>query len=403
MLSALVCASIPLAASGLFYLPRVMLVVVILVSLIRARKVRVTTLVLLYVWYWVVQLISFYSLGPQSNYHSFLGYMLISLMNIVILVALGCILGDELPMKIAVSMTLASIVIAIGVASSIWELIQRGSSLEQIVQLRRISTSLGHSNYLAALQAMLVPYSICCIACRGKTVRRMLGVVGLSSAVFVVLISTSRNGSIVLALSVVASVWAYVRTGAWGRRPTEIVRFMIGLMIAMSMFIWVGQVMPESVAQLETRWSELGTLSGRTMLWKQTLRILHEGAWLMGIGVGQLVNGTWPHNLFLQILLWTGVLGLLPFTAVLIWVLRGSITIILRNERQMGLAETTYKQELTPVALASIAAATSVMIGIVASFAEITIGTSGFDFFFTISSGVVDWACCHAVFRDSRN
>ncbi len=403
MLSTLFCASMPLAAAGLFYLPRVMLVVVTLISLIRRRKLRVTTLILLYVWYWIVQLLSFYSLGSESNYRAFLGYMLVSLMSIAILIALGCILDDKAPMKIAVSMALASIIIAISVASSIRNLICLGSSLEQIVQFRVIRTSLGRTNYLAAIQAMLAPYSICCIACRRSAIRRALGVVGLFSAVFVVLISTSRTGSFVLVFSVVLSVWVCIRAGVWGHRRRDIVRFVIGLMVATSTLLCITQLMPQATAKLEMRWSELGTLSGRTTLWEQTLGILDRSAWFMGIGVGQLVSGTWPHNVFLQVLLWTGIVGLMPFLTVVIWMLKGSTTIILRSKHPRGLAEMTYTRELTPVALASIAAAISVISGIIASLVEITIGTSGFDFFFAISAGVVEWACANAVPRDLPN
>jgi len=380
-----------LNAVGTFPWPQALSGVMLILVVLCSRKMHISTLIPLYVLYWITQLASFFSLRTDADVHAFGAYVLVALIDLAVILVVSFISQRSSVQWFASIMTMAVLVIGVAVVLSVFHLLHSGTPVSKIVQLRLVHTRLGSTNYLAVIAAILIPYCVACIVTTKKVVQ-WLGRAGLSSAFVIVLMSVSRTGSLIAVFSFVLSLLVYTRAtrGSCKMYLTQFLVIVSWLVVSILVILFN---FPGLGNKLILRWRALGTLSGRIPLWAETLTMLENGAWLNGIGVGQLIGetvATFPHNILLQVWVWTGVPGVLAFSILAWYLMSKSLRVLLwasQLYRGRGCLITGFDYH-APCWVGP-AAAISVLAGLLASMVEISIGSPGFDFYFWTSAAVV--------------
>ncbi len=226
-------------------------------------------------------------------------------------------------------------VIAFGCALSAialynWYGFSSGAQLlgEELGPKDMLQLSFGRSNYLASILVLIIPTAIAFIRRRK---RRPLGLAYLSALVLIsiALIFTQSRGALI------SLAFGFMAWGFFGLASAFSVRMVVSMLFAIiatlmaGLFLW--SKIPEEVriglaTAFGLLWSDarLGNYGGgRTELWLAAI----NGAWqsnLLGIGLGNqrawyAGAGLTPsaHNLYLETLLETGLIGLIALLGIL--------------------------------------------------------------------------------------
>jgi len=191
-----------------------------------------------------------------------------------------------------------------------------------------LQLSFGRSNYLASMFVLIIPIGVAFIRMR-KGRLSSIAFLGALLLVTIALVFTQSRGALI-SLSLGFMAWGLLSLfRSFSGRKVAATAMTIGLVLASAPFFW-GK-MPEDVrVGLETAfnlwWSEarLGNYGGgRTELWVAAVR----GAWqsnFLGIGLGneaiyysQAGLTQSAHNLYLETLLQTGIVGFVLLMGVL--------------------------------------------------------------------------------------
>jgi len=179
-------------------------------------------------------------------------------------------------------------------------------------------------NILAGALAPIVPIALALIA-QGERRQRMLGAIALAPILLILLLLQSRGAVFGLAMGLI--VWLAL----YNRWVLPFVPF--GILAILAINNAMGAVSFTNLFYGETGTGSPGTLFQRQDLWLQSLFLIRQSP-VFGIGLSgypHLAPVTWPnspaqpggspnhaHNLFLQVALDTGVLGLAAFVAILV-------------------------------------------------------------------------------------
>jgi len=133
----------------------------------------------------------------------------------------------------------------------------------------------------------------------------------------------SRVAFISFALIFVTGVVLFKSKRIWGKIST----FSIGSIALI--YSWVFLVQSETLAQRLLRSYEEGDLAGRDVIWKGLYPIIEDNP-MLGVGktgydyITNINFGRWvsPHNVILEVLCYTGVIGLIIYLLFLFRVLK---------------------------------------------------------------------------------
>lgn len=183
-------------------------------------------------------------------------------------------------------------------------------------------------NILAGALAPIVPIALALVV-QGERRRQILGSIALAPILLILILLQSRGAIFGLAMGLV--VWLAL----YNRWVLPFVPF--GILAILAINNAMGAVSLANLFYGETNAGSPGTLLQRQDLWLQALFLIRQSP-VLGIGLSgyPLIAPTaWPnspmqpggspnhaHNLFLQLALDTGVLGLAAFTAILWLALR---------------------------------------------------------------------------------
>lgn len=183
-------------------------------------------------------------------------------------------------------------------------------------------------NILAGALAPIVPIALALVV-QGERRRQILGAVALAPILLILILLQSRGAIFGLAIGLV--VWLAL----YNRWVLPFVPF--GILAILAINNAMGAVSLANLFYGETNTGSPGTLLQRQDLWLQSLFLIRQSP-VFGIGLSgypRLAPTAWPnsptqpggspnhaHNLFLQLALDTGVLGLAAFTAMLWLALR---------------------------------------------------------------------------------
>jgi O-antigen ligase len=170
---------------------------------------------------------------------------------------------------------------------------------------------------------MGVPFA-CYMAVRSKRLwERWVGIASLIVIPFGVLLTSSRNGIMGLALSILTLPLLL-------RRSRASIKMLIALVIVVAGFFAIQLVPSQTWERLGTTLEEFsrGTLNGRGEIWSYGLLAFPKHLWV-GVGAGGWQAGTGnfytPHNTYLEMLVEEGMVGFTLYLLILGTVLRGAV------------------------------------------------------------------------------
>lgn len=200
-------------------------------------------------------------------------------------------------------------------------------------------------NILAGALAPIVPLALALVV-QGERRRQILGAIALAPILLILILLQSRGAVFGLAMGLVVWLALYNR---W------VLPFVpLGLLAILAINHAMGAVSLANLFYGETNAGSPGTLLQRQDLWLQSLFLIRQSP-VFGIGLSgypRVAPITWPHspaqpggspnhahNLFLQIALDTGVVGLAAFTAILWLALRSVWTArLVQTQRHLAIA-----------------------------------------------------------------
>jgi O-antigen ligase len=349
---------------------------VIFLKIIVKNKIRLSLLILIYTLYLIVQLLSFWGLNISSNVKSFFSYYFVSFCSYLLIIIILNINVKNINLQR--SMVLASNIISITTIYNTYMLIKRGVDIIKIIMYRLVESYIGATNYIAIILGIILPYGVSLLF-SDKVLDKILSILSIILSAIVIVLTLSRNGIIVFLMSLILSIFLESRYNLKNKKILVKI-FLIILILSIIFILFIN--MPLLYENFLIRWKNLGTLSGREIIWRESIYTFQHSNKILGIGLGQLVGETYPsfpHNIFLQILVWNGILGLLIFMAIMLVFLLKALIVI----KYINFVDNKIR-------LVLIASMVSVFVGIISSFFEITINSPFFDIYFWSSMAIFE-------------
>ncbi len=205
----------------------------------------------------------------------------------------------------------------------LYQVLQQGNILLTVLT-KNIHLSWGSSNYIAAFYAILIPLILSMIFTRGiSSIAKGVLLCATLLMIISMFLTGSRGAVVALIVGLIVLLW---RFHSW--RMTTAFLFFCGFAGVIIFSIPSSQIIWQGLVGYQTSPSVLS----RIELWQESLRIfrLHP---ILGVGLGNInyhvqLAGTLfmrSHNLVLELLSETGIIGLLLFLSLLIGILRAQI------------------------------------------------------------------------------
>lgn len=374
----MLCLIMLITSLGKFPLSHIIIVIlgfIIIIKFLIYKKLYINFLLLIYLFFLFTQSVSYWGLDSGSNLHSFFSYYFVSICNFLLMLTLLNINFSK--NRFQLMLVIASLIISSSTIFYVYLLLRRDISLDKIIEYRLIESAIGATNYVASTISVLLPHSVLIIFSQTNIIKKIFLILCILMQMIAVILTFSRNGYISFILALLLSFYFGKKFKNNRDTNTSITKYMI-LFIFLILIIFIKNSL--FFTNFLIRWSNIGTLSGRTIIWRETIKIFLESNILFGLGTGQLVGYTYssfPHNIFLQTLVWNGILGFISFSIIFVYVIIKSV-LILRFIKK------------SKIDMIHIASAISVLVGLLASQFEITINTPIFDVFFWTNVSIIE-------------
>ncbi len=214
---------------------------------------------------------------------------------------------------------------------------------------RRAVGTLDNPNMLAEYLILVIPIAVSMLVGRGEGLRRFQAFVSIAIMGACLILTWSRGAW--LALMIAALIYVLM----WHHRSIWLI---FGGIAALPVII---TFLPSSIV---SRFTSIGNLSDsstsyRVYIWRAVVEMISDNTW-SGIGIGE---GAWDrvyplytyigveaaphsHNLYLQIWLELGVIGLLAFAVFIFMLCQSGFTLFSRLSGNTGLASTDISEDI---------------------------------------------------------
>ena len=197
----------------------------------------------------------------------------------------------------------------------------------------RVYSTIGNANNYAELLVMFLPFFVATFLNSKKIVHKVFYTIIMIPCLISLLLTYSRSSWIGL----VVAVGMFIMLKKWRLIP---VFGLIGLAIF--------PLLPITITRrIMTIFSGDSSTNMRFIIWKQTVPLIKD-YWVTGIGLGPDVfiemmknyqtirKAVHAHNIFLQILVETGILGLVSFLALKVHLFKQTVTVVLNKKIDMA-------------------------------------------------------------------